>query len=49
MRSNGAIVGPNGPKNEVDDVKVVTVNASECDGYIAWVCFEAQLRKHLPG
>jgi hypothetical protein len=37
-RRNGAIVGPNGPKNEVDDVKVVTVSALECDGYIAWAC-----------
>jgi hypothetical protein len=24
---SGAIVGPNGPKNEVDDDKLVTVNA----------------------
>jgi hypothetical protein len=27
VRGNGAIVGPTGPKNEVDNVKVVTVNA----------------------
>jgi hypothetical protein len=40
VRGNGAIVRPNGPKNEVDDVKVVTVNASECDGYIAWACLK---------
>ena len=28
-----AIVGPHGPKNQVDDVQVVTVNAGENSGY----------------
>ena len=30
-----AIIGPNGPKNEADDVQGVTVNVGEYSGYTA--------------